>query len=185
MESFNTMLSGGHPNSLGRTTEVVAICLEQKERLGDLFACYSDDDPVVRLRTSSAFKRIFREHPSWFRPWVNRLMKKVATLKQPSAEWTYAQLCSELDDQLTAVQRKKSIALCKQFLDESDDWIVLNHSMQALVIWAIDNPALKRWLTPRLKKLQAEPRKSIARRATKAAKQLGISLVRLAPPTRR
>lgn len=38
MDSFESMLSGGHPNSLGRTVEVVDMVLADRERLGELFA---------------------------------------------------------------------------------------------------------------------------------------------------
>ena len=37
---FETMLSGGHPNSLGRTVEVVAAVLDDPARLDELFSCY-------------------------------------------------------------------------------------------------------------------------------------------------
>ena len=55
-ESFEEMLTGGHPNSLGRTVEVVALVLADRDRLGELYACYQSDDAVVRLRTSNALK---------------------------------------------------------------------------------------------------------------------------------
>jgi hypothetical protein len=40
-ESFEEMLTGGHPNSLGRTIEVVDIVLANSTRLSDLYNCYS------------------------------------------------------------------------------------------------------------------------------------------------
>lgn len=61
-ERFEAMLSGGHPNSLGRTVEVVAKVLERPERFEELFRCYQSDDAVVRLRTSSAMKRVEAEN---------------------------------------------------------------------------------------------------------------------------
>jgi hypothetical protein len=36
-ESFEEMLTGGHPNSLGRTIEVVDIVLSNPARLSDLY----------------------------------------------------------------------------------------------------------------------------------------------------
>ena len=36
---FENMLSGGHPNSLGRTLEVVDDVLNNKDKLADLFQC--------------------------------------------------------------------------------------------------------------------------------------------------
>ena len=63
-DKFKTMLSGGHPNSLGRTLEVVDIVLNNKNNLIYLFECYLSNDATVRLRVSNAFKRIFRQN--WF-----------------------------------------------------------------------------------------------------------------------
>ncbi|MGF1567082.1 MAG: hypothetical protein ACFCVD_03240 [Nodosilinea sp.] len=62
-ESFETMLTGGHPNSLGRTVEVVNLMLNDPTKLLDLYNCYFSIDEVVRLRTSNAIKRISHEKP--------------------------------------------------------------------------------------------------------------------------
>lgn len=51
-DDFEEMLTGGHPNSLGRTVEVVDAVLADRARLARLYACYFSDDEVVRLRTS-------------------------------------------------------------------------------------------------------------------------------------
>jgi hypothetical protein len=40
-ESFEEMLIGGHPNSLGRTIEVVDIVLANSTRLSDLYNSYN------------------------------------------------------------------------------------------------------------------------------------------------
>ena len=58
--TFESMLSGGHPNSLGRTLEVVQIILSEPDKLDELYSCYSSSDEVVRLRTSSVFKKYQR-----------------------------------------------------------------------------------------------------------------------------
>ncbi len=52
------MLTGGHPNSLGRTKEVVEMVLADPDRFDELFGCYASEDEVVRLRTSNAVKRV-------------------------------------------------------------------------------------------------------------------------------
>jgi hypothetical protein len=71
MGSFESMLSGGHPNSLGRTVEVVDLALADRERLSELFACYGSADPVVRLRVSNAMKRIEAERHDWLVPLID------------------------------------------------------------------------------------------------------------------
>jgi hypothetical protein len=67
-ESFEEMLTGGHPNSLGRTIEVVDMVLANSTRLLDLYNCYFSADEIVRLRTSNAIKRISLENPEWLIP---------------------------------------------------------------------------------------------------------------------
>ena len=61
--SFEQPLKGGHPNSLVNTLEVVDAVLGNTDKMEDLFLCYQSDDETVRLRTSNAFKRIFRAKP--------------------------------------------------------------------------------------------------------------------------
>jgi|GEM_PF-4906833 len=39
-ETFETMLTGGHHNSLGRTEEVVDLVLADETRLEELYNCY-------------------------------------------------------------------------------------------------------------------------------------------------
>lgn len=57
-EDFEAVLTGGHPNSLGRTVEVVDVVLADRAKLAQLYACYFSEDEVVRLRFSSAMKRV-------------------------------------------------------------------------------------------------------------------------------
>jgi hypothetical protein len=42
-KSFEAMLTGGHPNSLGRTVEVVELVLADRALLGELYACYRSE----------------------------------------------------------------------------------------------------------------------------------------------
>jgi len=54
---FADMLTGGHPNSLGRTEEVVGVVLADHGRLDELFATMADPDDVVRTRIGDALER--------------------------------------------------------------------------------------------------------------------------------
>jgi len=83
-EAFESMLTGGHPNSLGRTLEVVDSVLADKTRLEELFRCYFSGDEIVRLRTSSAIKRVTIERPEWLEPYLDRLLKEITQIDQAS-----------------------------------------------------------------------------------------------------
>lgn len=171
-ESFETMLTGGHPNSLGRTIEVVDLVLKNKSRLSELFDCYHSDDEVVRLRVSNAMKRIFREHREWFIDYIDKFHDLIPTLKQPSAEWTFAQLHTEMYDLLSAEQCKNAIKIVKRQLESSDDWIVIIRSLNFLELVARDDKVLRAWLLPQLNMISGDSRKSVKRTAMKALESL-------------
>ena len=43
----------------------MGLVLADRTRLDELFDCYFSNDPVVRLRTSSAMKRVTVAQPDW------------------------------------------------------------------------------------------------------------------------
>lgn len=165
--SFEQMLSGGHPNSLGNTVAVVDLVLAEPPRLAELYACYRSRDEVVRLRTSNALKRITNVHPEWLVPYIDRLLNEVANIDQASAQWTLAQLCATLRPYMNQRQHQQALDVLKRNLEHNHDWIVLNTTMQTLGEWAADDEELERWLRVRLDTLSRDPRKSVAGRARK------------------
>jgi len=161
------MLSGGHPNSLGRTVEVVDMVLADPPRFDDLIACYRSADPVVRLRVSNAMKRVDDVRRDLLLPYLERFLTEIAAIDQPSTQWTLAQLWDRLSDHLTADQRARATADMQRNLAHHDDWIVLNATMVTLSNWAKTDPDLAAWLGPHLARLTNDPRKSVSGRARK------------------
>ncbi len=171
-ESFESMLTGGHPNSLGRTLEVVEAVLADQGQLEALYQCYFSDDEVVRLRTSSALKRVTQSHPDWVAPYIDRLIGEISLIDQASTQWTLATLFSLLRSDMTSQQLSDSLTVMKRNLEQSNDWIVLNTTMQTLADWSNSDRRLARWLKPRLQKLADDNRKSVAKRADKLLQQI-------------
>jgi hypothetical protein len=169
---FEAELSGGHPNSLGNTVAVVQKVVANEGLVDELVATYGSADEVVRLRVSSALKRVCREQPGWIYARLSAIESWVATIEQPSAQWTLAQMYSLLSDRLTPSEKHRAIVVVQGFLETSTDWIVLNFSMQTLADWANDDPKLGQWLIPVLQKLEGDPRKSVATRAKKLLQTL-------------
>ena len=169
--SFETMLTGGHPNSLGNTIAVVEAVLRDPSRLDELYQCYFSNDEVVRLRTSNAFKRICAEHPDWLVPYLDRFLAEVATIDQASTQWTLAHLWSQLESFMNESQRTQAQEHLKHTLANHHDWIVLNNTMQTLSDWASEDPSLRAWLLPHLERLSEDTRKSVANRAKKLLKK--------------
>ncbi len=161
------MLTGGHPNSLGRTVEVVETVLADQSRLDELFGCYQSEDAIVRLRTSSALKRIEAERHDWLLPFLDPLIDKIGLLDQPSAQWTLAQLFLRYTPDLSASQRDRATKLLKRNLEQYNDWIVLIQTIETLHNWSSSDAELKKWLHPHLNRLSKDPRKSVAGRARK------------------
>lgn len=169
---FARMLAGGHPNSLGRTVEVVETVLADRSRLPELYECYFTSDEVVRLRTSSALKRVCAERPEWLLPYVDGLLGDVSEIHQPSAQWTLAQLMDSLESSLTGEQKARATAVLQRNLRGGEDWIVLNYTMQTLAGWSRRDEALRAWLEPHLERLGRDGRKSVARRAKRLLREL-------------
>lgn len=174
-ETIEDMLTGGHPNSLGRTIEVVDLVLSDPARFPDLFACYRSEDAVVRLRASNAMKRVAAERRDLLVPYLDRFIAEIGELDQPSAQWTLAQLFDRLVRDMTGAQRQTATDLMKRNLKTHDDWIVLNATIETLATWAEKDEKLAHWLRPHLERLASDPRKSVATRARKKLVVLGDS----------
>lgn len=171
-ESFAEMLRGGHPNSLGRTEEVVGVVLADRTRLDDLFATIADPDEVVRLRVGDALEKVCRDQPGWFVAHVERLLGDLARIEQPSVQWHLAQMFQHLRDDLSADQAQRATELLQGNLTRSADWIVLNVTMDVLTGWGRHDRALAGWLVPELERLRHDDRKSVAKRASKRLVEL-------------
>ncbi len=167
-ETFEQMLTGGHPNSLGRTVEVVDCVLVNRARLDTLYQTYFSTNEVVRLRVSSAMKRVTIVHPDWTMDFMDGFQSDVAAIDQASTQWTLALLFDLTRERLSAVQHERALEIMKRNLVKHDDWIVLNNSMKILAKWAKDDADLRVWLRPHLQRLTGEPRKSVASQARKA-----------------
>ena len=171
-EPFEIMLTGGHPNSLGRTIEVVETVLATPDRFEELFACYRSSDEVVRLRVSNALKRVEKERHDLLVPYIDALITEIGALDQASAQWTLADLFLALGPDMTAAQKAAALDIMKRNLAEHDDWIVLNRTMNTLLKWRDAEDGLADWLVPHLTRLSQDTRKSVANRASKGLSAL-------------
>ncbi|MEL7011720.1 MAG: hypothetical protein AAFO72_00410 [Pseudomonadota bacterium] len=172
-ERFEAMLTGGHPNSLGRTIEVVDTVLADPARFGELYDCYGSEDEIVRLRVSNAMKRVEKERHELLVPYIDGLITEIGDLDQASAQWTLADLFFALEPDMDAAQKAAALAIMKRNLAEHHDWIVLNRTMDTLLKWVDAEDGLADWMAPHLERLANDPRKSVAKRASKGLAALG------------
>ena len=162
---FEEILTGGHHNSLGNTLAVADQVNSDRSLLPELIAAYASDDEVVRLRVSSALKRVAWEHPEWIHAEIGTIMNWVERFKQAYAQWSVGQMLRAIGPLLSESERERSIALIKTHIEESGDWIVLNHTMETLAQWAHHDTNLEAWLVPHLARFAEDSRKSVAKRA--------------------
>ena len=167
MKDFENRLKGGHHNSLGNTVEVANEVLANQDLFNELFNCYFSEDEIVRLRVSSAMKRICKERPEFLIPYIDRFLQEISLIDQPSTKWTIAILFDMLDSNFSPQQLDQAKSIVKHNLETESDWIVLNYSMEILAKWAKSDSALLYWLIPNLERLSKDERKSVAKRADK------------------
>lgn len=172
-KEIELQLSGGHPNSLGDTIRVVDQVLVKPELIKPLFECYLSDDEVVRMRVSNAMKRIARANPSLIIPYIDRFLDEVSQLDQASAQWSLAQLFLILENEMSTTQRQRATEIMMYNLKHHSDWIVLNMTLETLGNWSKKDPSIRKAILARVKELMADPRKSVAKKATKTMAILG------------
>lgn len=164
---FEQLLTGGHPNSLGNTEMVVAKVLADHGKFADLYDCYQSPDEVVRLRVSSAMKRITKAAPELILGYMDKFQSDIANLDQPSAKWSLAQIFMWLSDRLTDQQTQRAIEIMQHNLETENDWIVQCNTAESLVHFAKSDPDLKQWLIPQLRRMTQDTRNSVARKGQK------------------
>lgn len=167
MKNFEERLKGGHANSLGNTVEIVEEVLNDSALFEELFNCYFSEDEVVRLRTSNAMKRIGKVDKTYLIPYIDRFLDEISKIDQASTQWTLAQLFLLLEKEITEVQKQKATQIMKYNLENHNDWIVLNQTMETLFKWSKKEEALKVWIQPHLVRLSKDERKSVSKRALK------------------
>ena len=91
----------------------------------------------------------------------------MSAIDQSSVQWTFAQVVHECSQLFTTKQITKSLGIVKGYLENSDDWIVLNTSINTLGAAAKLDVDLRSYLLPKLKELSGHSKKSVASRAKK------------------
>lgn len=171
INTFESLLTGGHPNSLGNTLDVVEEVLSDRNKLSDLIACWKSEDEVVRLRVQNAVKRVAKEHPDWAADFLPDFLTWISKINQASTKWCLSTLFMWLDEYMDDKQKVKAIVIMKSNL-HYDDWIVQNTTSESLTYYAMKDIKLKQWLIPELEILTKSKHKSVAKRALKYIEEL-------------
>jgi hypothetical protein len=165
MKNYEQKLKGGHHNSLGNTEAVVSEVLEDRQSFDELFNCYFSDDELVRLRVSSAMKRITDADKNIIIPYIDRFISEISKIDQASTQWTLSQLFLKLENDLSPGQRASAVRIMLNNLRDYKDWIVLNQTMITMTKWANKDDDILEETIQAIEPLVSDSRKSVAKRA--------------------
>jgi hypothetical protein len=164
---FDAVLAEGKPNSLGSSGLVLSAVLADPGTIPTLLACAAHGEVQVRFRAANVLKKISIADAQSLVPHFDALLLAFTEAGQASALWTLAETSARLAPFLSVGQRAEAVRLMKANLTNSDDWIVLNTTMQVLADWSAQDPALASWITPKLHGLLESRHGSVAKRARK------------------
>ncbi|HYH75495.1 MAG TPA: hypothetical protein VD735_06070 [Candidatus Saccharimonadales bacterium] len=166
-EPFASILTvGGKSNSLGRANEVIALVVQDRQRIDELYACLFDDDAWVRMRAADALEKVCRQHPDWLLPYIDRLAAELSDSTQPSIQWHIAQIYSQVG--LSDRQERVAIQWLKGLLATADiDWIVAANAMDTLAHFTREGAFPAAELIPLLQVQQQHKSSAVIKRATK------------------
>ena len=88
MRNFEGRLTGGHPNSLGNTIEVVEEVLANIDSFDELFNCQFSSDEAVKMQVSNALKRICKEKEDLLVPFLGRFLSEITATAETSIHWS-------------------------------------------------------------------------------------------------
>ena len=166
---ISEMLTGGDPRSLGETEQVFKLVLSHPERLEELFNCVFHPDEVVRMRAGDALEKVCRQKPEWFEPFKERLLNEVAGINQASVKWHLAQIFSEIT--MSQVEKEKAVSIMLRNLETTNDWIVINLTLESLAKFARGKTLSRNKFVSILKKYQLSSHKSVVSRTKKLLKE--------------
>ena len=167
---FHDLLSGGDPRTLRNVDLVIETVLANPTLVADLVASVQDDDEVVRMRAGDALEKVCRAQPEFVQPHVQTLLGPIAAIDQSSVRWHVAQMLGVL--QLEEDERQRALAALRDNLDNSNDWIVLNCTLDTLATLARNDPKLIPELRGYLRRFQTSTHRSVVSQSTRLLKEL-------------
>lgn len=165
-------LTGGDPRSIAGVAEVVELLAREPVRVGELVACVLEtDDLIIRMRAADALEKVCRAAPDVVQPYVETILDAISLIDQPSVMWHVAQMLDEVD--LSDSQLQRAVAIVRANLERSDDWIVLNCSLQTLASFARRDASLGVVVREQIARFLQDRRRSLASRARKLQREFG------------
>jgi hypothetical protein len=128
--SILTKLHGGDLRSKGRSEEVVADVLKNKQLFGELFQGFYNANPVVRMRVADAVEKISRQLPELLESYKQKLIEEVSCIPQQEVQWHLAQVFGRIDFDKKEIKLVSSIL--QSYFRNSSSNIAKVMSLQAM-----------------------------------------------------
>ena len=129
VRDFASALSGGDRRSIGRSSEVVAAVRKAPSRFEELWACLTQDDPIVRMRAADALEKLGRENPTCFDGHKKALLGGALDDGTAEVRWHLIVIAARLT--LTATEAKRLCAYLDDRLRHDASRIVRVMALQA------------------------------------------------------
>lgn len=174
MSFVETLMEGGHANSLGRAEEVLIEVLDNQSRLVELYDCISNEDAWVRMRAIDTLEKVCRVHRDWMSPYIDNMLLELTKSDQPSIQWHLAQIIGQVE--LDNNQKEQAIKWLEYILKQKDiDWIVASNSMETLAQFNRDGSYPTSKLISLLKVQQSHKSNAVKKRANKILAEFDVT----------
>ena len=169
MNRFEPMLSQGDLTSDGLANECVRIVRSQPQLLPDLVDALASETPAVRGHAADALEKVARTLPREIAAWLPQIVEAGLHDELPMVRWHMAMVLGHLSPVRKTVPTSIR-TLLRQLADPSP--FVRSWAITSLCRLGRDHPSEQPRIAPRIAKLTADPRPSVAKRARTALRLL-------------
>lgn len=171
MNSVLNKLTGGNRGSIGRSNEVVADVLAHPALFPELFAGFSIDDPLIRMRAADAVEKVTAQRPELLQPFKRRLLAIAGSSDQQEIRWHAALMLPRLA--LLRKERAVALDILFDYLRDKSS-IVKTFAMQAIWDLTAADPKLKAQIIPLIEELTLVGTAAMRARGRKLLRQRKI-----------
>lgn len=173
MVNFRTLLAIGDMRTTGEADYIAHFVLKYPKRFSEVFNLMADREAGVRMRAADATEKVCRQRPQLIKPYIGKLIAKIAPIAQQEVQWHVAQLFGHAT--LTKAQTKKAVDILFTYIKETESNIVKVFSIQALADIAERDSQYKKAVLALIAKEMKSGHKSIVSRGRKLLRQLSES----------
>ena len=166
-------LKGSDIRSDGEADEAAADVLNHPNLFPQLYAGLSEQDDVMRGRSTHALEKVSRSNPALFLPDLDQLIVQASSDPLPMVRWHLAMMFANLS--IYEEKLDKIIPVLLRLL-EDDSVFVKSWAISSLTIIGVCYPQYRGNFAEKIKSLRADPSKAIQTRVRMALDVLENSL---------